>query len=408
MSYHHRVMEGALKRALTTFPVAFVGGPRQAGKTTLLRHALDSKFRYINLEDPSERLRFSQDPRGYLEALGSHVLFDEVQYAPSLMTYLKVRIDADRKAGSYALTGSQSLSVMQGVSQSLAGRVAVLDLLPLGLEEARPGRSARATLKDLLKVPESPGKRPGQALSLADWVLRGTYPELRFNRKVDRQAWLSSYIQTYMERDVRSLLKVGDLNTFERFLRLCAARTGQELNLAQLGRDTGVSLPTAKAWLSVLEASHLVFLLQPWFENYGKRLVKAPKLYFYDTALACFLMDIHSPEGLMRGPAAGPLFETAVVSDWRKAFKHRGLLPSLYWWRSNDGIEVDLLIQWDGQLHAMEIKLTTDPTPVHAAGLQRWGALSGAKAATCRIIHGGDRLLAVAPGIAGVPWLAQA
>jgi len=348
------------------------------------------------------------DPIGFLGDLTPPLILDEIQHASELLSYVKTAIDEDRRPGRYFLTGSQSLALMHGVSQSLAGRVAVLTLLPFGLEELWGGRvqSIDALLARLFAAPGTHvSKRQGGRPNLGDWLLRGAYPEPRAHPRVDRELWCSSYIQTYLERDVRALLNVGDLNAFDRFLRLCAARTTQILNLADLARDTGVSMPTARRWLSVLEASHEVFLLPPYFANYGKRLIKAPKLYFLDTALAAYLMGIRTLDGVLQGPAAGPLFETAVVTAFRKAFCHRGLSPSMYYWRSSDGLEIDLLVERDQRLYPVEIKSTATVTPGHAASLRKWLDLSGAGDAGRGIIAAKvDAPLAVAPGIRAVPW----
>ncbi|MGH7442348.1 MAG: ATP-binding protein, partial [bacterium] len=208
--------------------------------------------------------------------------------------------------------------------------------------------------------------------TLGRWLLRGSYPEPCSNRKVDLPLWISSYVQTYLERDVRAIRQVGDLNAFSRFLRLCAARTSQVLNLSDLARDAGVSMPTAKTWVSVLEASHEVFLIQPWSSNLSKRLVKAPKLYFTDTALAAYLMDISVEAGVLAGPAAGPLYENMVVGEWRKLFCEQGLSPAMHYFRTRDGLEVDLILQRDGVLYPLEIKSTSTPRPQHAGPLAIW------------------------------------
>jgi predicted AAA+ superfamily ATPase len=268
---------------------------------------------------------------------------------------------------------------MQSASQSLAGRCAVLALLPFALEEILANKNA--TIDQLLaayfggKWPPRTSEEPSR--SLENWLLRGSHPEICVNSEVDRQLWCASYIQTYLERDVRQIINVGDLNTFQRFLRLCAGRTGQILNQSDLARDVGVTVPTAKRWLSVLEASHQIFLLPPCFKNFGKRLVKSPKLYFMDTGLATFLLGLHDAEPLLKGPMFGPLFETMVVANWVKIFQHRGEPPQMYYWRSSDGLEIDLLIERNNGFYPFEIKATQTILPGHFESLNRWKKLAG-------------------------------
>lgn len=403
--YYPRTLDGVLRRATKTFPAILVTGPRQTGKTTLLRTAWGKGRGFVSLEQPAVRARAEADPVAFLKENPPPLILDEVQYVPELLHHLKDDIDQNRRPGRYLMTGSQGLALMQGVGQSLAGRVAVLTLLPFSASELSGERPA--TLASLLARvfgPARPSRQKRASLSLGDWLLRGAYPEPRANPKVDHQLWCAGYIQTYLERDVRTLLKVGDLNAFSRFLRLCATRTGQILNLSDLARDTGVSVPTAKSWLSVLEASHEVFLLPPHFANFGKRLIKAPKLYFTDTALAAYLAGITSEQALLHGPMAGALFETAVVVAWRKAFLHRGQIPNLFYWRSSDGIEVDLVVERDRKLFAIEAKLTSTPTPGHAANLARWVKLAGDAVAGAVIQANVETPTTLSPGIRAIPW----
>ncbi len=407
MTYRPRALAATIRRALRTFPAVLVTGARQSGKTTLLRHEFGEGRRFVSLERPDVRARALADPLAFLGAEPPPVILDEVQYAPELLHYVKERIDENRKPGRWILSGSQSLALMQDVSQSLAGRVAVLHLDPFSVEEAL-GDGRTGGVHERIRKAFAPGElRPTterrRRVDLADWLLRGGFPEIRLDRKVDRKLWFSGYVQTYLERDVRSLLQVGDLAAFGRFVALAAARTGCLLNLSDLARDAGVAPPTAKRWLSVLEACHLVYLLRPYHRNFGKRLVKSPKLYFLDPGLATFLVGLHDPEAVLHGPSIGALFETAVLSEWVKTFRQAGEPPPLFFWRAAGGLEVDLLIERNGRLYGLEIKATETPTPHHGESLACWLELAGPRvsgALACLV----DAPVPLRPGIRAVPW----
>lgn len=338
-----------------------VTGPRQSGKTTFLLEEFGQGARYLSLDDPLQRGFASEDPNGFLDQIGDgRAILDEIQYAPELLSYLKIRIDRDRRQnGRWLLTGSQQFQLMANVSESLAGRIALLELLPFSLLET-PG----ARVRDLASV-----------------VWNGSYPEPALSPR-KRDLWIPSYIQTYVERDVRQLLNVQDLRTFEIVLGLCAARHGEELNIADIARSAGISQPTTKNWVSVLEASYIVRLLPPYFENFGKRIVKSPKLYLLDSGLACALTRQPGPEAALAGAMGGALFEGLIVSEAYKVFALRGKRPDLYFWRSQDGLEVDLVLPLGGKLVPIEIKLTATPTLRHADVLTRFKAVAEAKAAS--------------------------
>lgn len=336
-----RSLEPIFLRSVHTFPVVILTGARQTGKSTLCKTLLKKSHRYVSLEDPDIRRLALDDPRTFLENYPPPVIFDEIQYAPEIPSYLQSRVDEHRRRyGQYVLTGSQNFLMMAQVSQSLAGRAAVLTLYPCSVSEADEKRP---------KAHSSPSH-------IADWILRGGYPELRTRPQLDRSSWCSSYIRLYLERDVRQLVNVGDILPFERFIHQVALRTGQILNMSDLARDVGISVPTATRWLSVLRASYQAYLLTPYHANVSKRLIKSPKLYFGDTALASYLMGIHDSDVLLQGPSLGALFETAVILEHMKWASVQGKMSSFSYFRTKDGTEVDLMIEEGNKLFAREIK----------------------------------------------------
>jgi hypothetical protein len=399
-----RALARTISAAMRTFPAVVVTGPRQSGKTTLLRAIGAGTHRFVSLEDPDVRMRAQEDPRGFLDRYPPPLILDEIQYFPELLSYIKTRIDERRSPGRWLFTGSQNFVLMQGVSQSLAGRAAVLSLLPFSVAE-RLGRGDRTPgVHDWLLSLDS-GPSEGLKADLAEVILRGGYPEIASRKAVDRQIWCGSYISTYLERDVRNLANIGDLNQFERFLKLCAVRTGQILNLSDLARETGVSVPTAKRWLSVLETGYQVFLLTPYYRNIGKRLIKSPKLYFADTALASYLLGLHDRETLFNSPQFGALFETMVITDVWKRHLQAGAKPSMYFFRTRDGLETDLVVEDGTDLRLFELKSGMTIVPKHAASLNRFRAFLEPNAAKAYILSAARGRFPLGRGAWSVNWL---
>ncbi len=400
--YIERSLEPVLQRAASEFPAVVLTGPRQAGKTTLLQRAFGASYRYLSLGLPDVRAAALDDPRGFLEMNGPPVIFDEVQHAPNLLPYIRERIDADRGAhGRYILTGSQNLMLAEKVTESLAGRAAVLRLLPLSRREAegRPG----------LGLPWEGGHEgraaPGVAFGdLWHTFLRGGYPELAASSGRDPVLWHASYMQTYLERDVRTVRNVGDLNQYQSFLRVLAARSAQLLNLADVARDLGVAVNTAKAWLSMLEATYQVIVLRPYFANVGKRLVKTPKVYFTDVGTLCHLVGLRDPEHAASGPMGGPIMETAVLSEITRTLTHRGEAPRVYFWRTRAGTEVDFVLEAGGTLVPIEVKVSATPRPAMANPIRTLQKDLGEAAVPGYVVHPGDVRLPLGQGASALPF----
>lgn len=393
-----RTLTTKLQKAVKQFPVVTVTGPRQSGKTTLVK-AVFKDYDYLSLELPDQRRFALEDPRGFLGQFEGPVVLDEVQRAPDLFSYIQVLVDERRnQTGQFILTGSQNFLLLQSISQSLAGRCAVLHLLPFSLAELM-GREP-ISLEALGQV--IPKKLVPPRFGLLETLFTGFYPRIH-DKGLSPRNWLPNYYQTYLERDVRNVLNVGDIEAFSKFIRLCAGRSGQLLNLSGLASDCGISHTTAKRWLSVLEASFIVALLRPHHQNFGKRLIKSPKLYFLDTGLLCYLLQVQSSQELNHRAERGAIFESFVVSELHKNFVHRGDQPSLYFWRDSVGHEVDIIVDLGTRLIPVETKSAQTAASDFFDTLIYWRELSGTPDAPAALFYGGDRSFKRSE-VAAYPW----
>ncbi|VAW52358.1 hypothetical protein MNBD_GAMMA06-757 [hydrothermal vent metagenome] len=329
-----RKLEAKLRELAGYYPVIVVTGPRQSGKTTLCRATFSDKV-YISFEALDNRDYAQNDPRGFLSEYASGAIIDEIQHVPDLLSYMQSDVDARADPGRFILTGSQHFGLSQSISQSLAGRCGILSLLPPGREE-------------LLGFANAPDE-------LFETLWKGSYPRI-YDKNIPPQQWLADYVTTYIQRDVRQVINVSDLQHFSSFLKLCAGRTAQEINLSSLGNDAGISHNTVRAWLSILETSYIIQQLPAWHANIRKQVIKAPKLHFLDTGLVCYLLGIREPEQLRHHPSRGAIFESWVASEAYKLQVHNGVQPDLYHYREAQGLEIDLMIDNGEQLNAIEIK----------------------------------------------------
>jgi len=378
-----RDLSKVLIKYASKFPVIALMGPRQSGKTTLAK-AVFTKHAYVLLENPDEKEFATSDPRGFLNARRNEhgLILDEIQEAPHLLSYIQGIVDEENSAGSFIVTGSQNFMFHQAITQTLAGRVAMLTLLPLSIHELKNSNFLPTSAEEI--------------------ILKGGYPRI-YSQNFIPEEWYPSYIKNYVERDVRQIITIGNLTTFQHFVRLCAGRIGQILNLSSLGNDVGISHVTARSWLSLLEASYIVFLLEPHYKNFSRRLIKSPKIYFYDTGLACSLLKINSIENVIDHYLRGGLFENLAISELMKTYYNTAKEPHIYFWRDSQGHEIDCLLEEGNKLVPIEIKSGHTITSDYFTGTSYWSNLAETDQRNNFIIYAGDETQKRAQGTV-VSW----
>jgi len=356
MKYIHRQIEPVIKNVLNTFSSLALTGPRQAGKSTLLTQTL-TDYQYITLDDPVIRDRAVNDPRLFFDTLKEKAIIDEIQHAPELLSYAKIIIDSNRdKKGLFVFTGSQQFHMIKDLGDSLAGRIALLELLPFSVKEIKTTADFKTIVDYFVYA-----------------CLKGSYPELVTQSSMDTSIWYASYVQTYLERDIRSIFNIGNLRDFQRFMQLLAARCSHILNYSQFSKALGISVPTIKRWISILEACRIIYLLYPYYNNLGKRITKAPKLYFHDCGLVCFLTGLKDRKHLLYGPMAVALFENFCIQETLKVYFNKKEKLNLYYLRTNNGLEIDLIIEKQFQkIIPIEIKLNRTPKLSMAGNMERF------------------------------------
>ncbi len=361
--YIQREIESVLKDLVKHFPAVALTGPRQSGKSTLLSAIFSETHTLVSFDDPLMRERAMSDPGLFIESLGKRIIFDEIQYVPQIISYIKMLIDKDRDIrGRFIITGSQQFNLIKDLSDSLAGRIALLDLLPFSIIEQRKVPLLKSRLSDPLEC-------------FVHSCLRGSFPEVNTHYEMDIRNWYGSYIQTYLERDIRTIYNIGSLREFHQFLRLLASRCSQILSLSSFANDLGISVNTVKKWISILEASRIIYILPPFYRNLGKRVRKSPKIYFLDSGLVCYLTGIKERDYLLNGTMVGPLFENFVIQETVKHFFNRGRRPNLFYLRSHNDLEVDLIIEESLKLYPFEIKFTKTPQLKMARQIERFKSL---------------------------------
>lgn len=396
----NRAIEKQIRKYSREYPVIAVVGPRQSGKTTLVRH-LFPDYQYLSLENLDIRHRAEEDPRGFLDDHGKHLILDEVQRVPALFSYLQERVDVDDESAAYVLTGSLQFLLMEKITQSLAGRIINFHLYPFTVNELHGG-APDTGVDSIFSIKPGNIKKFGN-IDVYRMLFTGMYPRIH-DKQLDPGKWIENYVATYVERDIRHLVNVADLKLFENFIKICASMSGAVVNYAAISNAVGVSQPTAKKWLSLLETSGIIFILPPYFKNFKKRITKSPKLYFTDTGLLCFLLSIRNPVELQHHPLFGSIFETFIVSEFYKRLHHVGVTPPLYFWRDQTGNEIDLIVDRAEAPLPIEIKSAKTWNAKMTAGIEKWPGLASGSTPAGLVLYRGETVVGRNAAIPAVPW----
>lgn len=395
-----RNLETSIRIYSSQYPVVAIVGPRQSGKTTLARYMFPD-HKYLSLENLDIRHMAQDDPRGFLDDYGKNIILDEIQRVPSLFSYLQERVDLDESPASYVLTGSRQFILMEKITQSLAGRIITFQLYPFSFNElygAKPDKNIDSIFK--IKKKDIKGV---EKIDIYRMIFTGMYPRIH-DKKLDARKWIENYILTYIERDIRSLVNVDNLKLFEDFLKICASMSGQLINYTSISNSIGVSQPTVKKWLSLLETSGILFVLPPHYKNFKKRIVKTPKLYFTDTGVLSFLLSIRNPDELISHPLWGNIFETFIISELYKRVHHTGEKPPFYFWRDKTGNEIDLIVDIGSKLLPIEIKASKTYSPKLKTNIFSWLNLKNNTSEKGFVIYRGEEVIGKRSAVSVIPW----
>ncbi len=395
-----RTLEASIRKYSKEYPIVAIVGPRQSGKTTLVRHMF-ADHKYLSMENLDIRHMAEDDPRGFLDDYGKNLILDEIQRVPSLFSYLQERVDLDDSPCCYVLTGSQQFLLMEKITQSLAGRIITFQLFPFSFNELHKAKPDK-DINSIFKI--KPGYiKDGKEIDVHRMIFTGMYPRIH-DKKLDPRKWLENYLLTYIERDIRSLVNVDNLKLFEDFLKICASMSGQLINYTSISNSIGISQPTVKKWMSLLETSGIIFVLSPYYKNFRKRIVKTPKLYFTDTGLLSFLLSIRTPDEMINHPLFGNIFETFIMSEFYKRVYHVGEKPPFYFWRDKTGNEIDLIVDIGSKLLPVEIKASKTYHQRLKTNILFWLNIKETRSEKGFVVYRGEEAVGKSSTVSVIPW----